>query len=76
MSHQNNIKDWKVELVDTKHYAIFHKTINLEWVDEASGENLCFETAREGILAIQYLKLREGQGRYDFRLKLHKAVKA
>lgn len=52
MSHQNNIKDWKVELVDTKHYAIFHKTINLEWVDEASGENLCFETARE---AHQYL---------------------
>lgn len=52
MSHQNNIKDWKVELVDTKHYAIFHKTINLEWVDEASGENLCFETAKK---ARQYL---------------------
>ena len=33
MSYQDNIKDWKVELVDTKHYAIFHETINLEWVD-------------------------------------------
>ena len=52
MLHQDSIKDWKVELVDTKHYAIFHKVWNLEWVDKTSGENLCFDTAKE---ARQYL---------------------
>jgi hypothetical protein len=49
---QKNIEDWKVELVDTNHYAIFHKVWNLEWTDE-QGNNLCFETAQE---ARQYLK--------------------
>ena len=52
MLHQDSSKDWKVELVDTKHYAIFHKVWNLEWVDKTSGENLCFDTAKE---ARQYL---------------------
>jgi len=49
----NRVKDWQVEFIEQGHYAIFHKIVNLEWVDKASGENLCFETARE---ARQYLK--------------------
>ena len=41
------LKDWKVEFIDTNHYAIFHKEVNLEWIDADSGDNLCFETAKK-----------------------------
>jgi len=48
----NRVKDWQVEFIEQGHYAIFHKIVNLEWVDKTSGDNLCFETAKE---ARQYL---------------------
>lgn len=58
MSHQYSIRDWKVEFVAPKHYAIFHKVWNLEWADE-QGDNLHFETAKE---AREYLKkVNEGE---------------
>jgi hypothetical protein len=46
------MSEWMVEMVDEGHYAIFHKEVNEEWVDE-HGDNLCFETAEE---AEAYLK--------------------
>lgn len=52
MIRYDRARDWKVEMIVPKHYAIFHRIINLEWVDKASGYNLCFETAKE---ARQYL---------------------
>lgn len=53
MINYNKVEDWKVERIEPGHYAIFHKLVNLEWVDKASGDNLCFGTARE---ARQYLE--------------------
>ena len=53
MIRYDRVRDWKVEFIEEGHYAIFHRLVSLEWVDKASGENLCFETARE---ARQYLK--------------------
>lgn len=53
MIRYDRVRDWKVEFIAPRHYAIFHRLVSLEWVDKASGENLCFETAGE---ARQYLK--------------------
>lgn len=63
MDKYNNIKDWKVEFIAPKHYAIFHRQVNLEWVDKNTGENPCFETKKE---AQQYLeKFLQGENKVD-----------
>lgn len=38
--------EWQVERIAYRHYAIFHREVNIEWTDE-HGDNLCFETAAQ-----------------------------